>query len=291
MLTPTKARTAAPWLSLVLMLGLGTAALANQGATPPTGGVWTIAATSGDRNHVDFGLSIRTDHDNWESSDTQSIDIFRGLTSAQLNGNGEAVRFTVARDPGSFECTGWVARGSGGGPFTYAPNPQFATALQGRGMDAPTPMEQFEMTMGDVSLGYIDELRRAGYEPKTSQIVEMIQHGVSRRYVDSLTALGYRPGSIDELMRMRDHGVSVEFLQALRDAGVRPTAEQAIEMRDHGVSAEYLKGIREFGYRPSIDELVQLRDHGVSLEFIARVRNAGYHPSINDLIRLRDAGI
>jgi hypothetical protein len=291
MLTSTKARNAALWLSLALTLGLGTAAPANQAAPPPSGGVWTIATTSGDRSHVDFALIIRTDHSNWETSDTQSMDIFRGLTSAQLNGNGEAVRFMVVRDPGSFDCTGWVARGSGSGAFTYAPNAQFAAELQRRGMDAPTPMQQFEMMMEDVSLGYIDDLRRAGYGPTTKQIDQMIQHGVSRRYVDSLTALGYRPGSIDELIRMRDHGVSVEFLQAVRDAGVRPSAEQAIVMRDHGVSAEYLKGVRQFGYRPSIDELVQLRDHGVSLEFIARVRNAGYHPTVSELIRLRDAGI
>lgn len=291
MLTRRKGRIAAPWFSLALVLCLGAVALANQDALPPSGGVWTISSMPGDSRQVDFGLVVRTDHDNWETSDTQPMDIFRGLTPAQLNGTGEAVRFTVARDAGSFNCTGWVAHGSGRGEFTYAPNPQFAAELEHRGMDVPTPMQQFEMTMDDVSLGYIDELRRAGYAPATKQVVELIQHGVNERYVGALSTLGYRPGSIDELIRMRDHGVSVDFLQALRAAGVQPSAEQAIAMRDHGVSADYLLGVRKFGYRPSIDELIQMRDHGVSLEFIARVRNAGYHPSVSDLIRLRDAGI
>jgi hypothetical protein len=290
MSTPTKARTAALWLSFALTLGLGTSASANQDASPPSGGTWAITQTPAD-SHVDFALSIRTEHDTWETSDTQPVDIFRGLTTAQLNGSGQAVRFAVLRDPGSFDCTGWVAHGNGGGAFTYVPNAQFPAELQRRGMDVPTPMQQFEMTLNDVSLGYIDQLRGAGYQPTTKQIVEMIQHGVTPRYVQALAALGYRLGSIDELMRMRDHGVSADFLQALRDAGVRATAEQAIAMRDHGVSVEYLKGVRQFGYHPSIDELIQLRDHGVTLEFIARVRNAGYHPSLSDLIRLRDAGI
>ncbi len=284
------AHTGAPWLVIALTLLAGAPATANESAAPPSSGTWSISS-SGPAGQVDFGIAARTEHSDWEERATQPIANLRGLSLAQLAGSGQKVHFVVVRDPGTFDCVGWAARGSGAGTFTYAASAQFVSELESRGMAAPTPMQQFELMIDDISLAYVDELRRAGYEPTTDGLIEMADHGVTRNYVETVSAAGYRPGSIDELIGMRDHGVTPEYLVALRSAGLNATLNQAIEMRDHGVSADFAKGVRQLGYSPTVEQLIALRDHGVNLEYIRHVRQAGYRPSLEDLIRMRDAGI
>ena len=221
-------RNVAPWILIASIVSFASMARADV----PTTGSWTVSKTSDGR--VDLELSIRTATSEWNDGNTQSFHEFRGLDTGVLDGSGATVHFTIVRDAGSFACDGRVAHGSGGGTFTYAPSTAFAGELARRGMGSIGAMVQFRMTMSDVSLAYIDELRGDGYRPSANDIVTMM-----------------------------DHGVSVDFVASMKQEGYQPSIVDLIRLRDHGVSAAYVRRLKKAGYHPSIDDLIRLRDNGI----------------------------
>lgn len=58
----------------------------------------------------------------------------------------------------------------------------------------------------DISVGYISEIHRLGYQPDVEQLVRLADHGVSAAWVRQLQSTGLKP-SVDDLIRMRDAGV------------------------------------------------------------------------------------
>lgn len=172
--------------------------------------------------------------------------------------------FTIATDAGEFRAQGTFSGGNGGGTWTFAPNPGFASELQRRGVNAPSDKEQFELAMSGFKLSTLDALNAAGFaHPSAHDLVRMTDHGVTDDYVTAMKGLNFNPKTVDSLIRLRDHGVSVD----------------------------YMRGLQQLGYNPSAQDLVRLADHGVSLDFIKRMRSHGYtHLSADDLIRLRDHG-
>ena len=250
-------RNVAPWILIASIVSFAMMARADV----PTTGSWIVSRTSDEQ--VDLELSIRTSTSEWNDGNTQSFDEFHGLNGAQLDGGGATVHFTIVRDAGSLVCDGWVAHGGGGGAFAYAPSAAFARELAQRGMGSIGAMVQFRMTMADVSLAYIDELRGDGYRPSADDIITMMDHGVGERYVKALAAIGYHPKSVDDLIRMRDHGVSVDFVASMKQEGYRPSIVDLIRLRDHGISAAYVERLKNDGYHPSIDDLIRLHDNGI----------------------------
>ena len=204
-------------------------------------------------------------------------------------GNG----FTLVHDAGRFAATGVFSGSAGGGTWTFVPDPRFASALQQRGVDAPSDKQQFQLAMGDFKIATLDTLLHSGFErPSAGDLVAMTEHGVTADYVAAMKGLNFQPKTVGWLIALRDHGVTSGYLQALASAGyANINAPDAQRLVDHGVSREYLDGLRRLGYHPSADDLVRLADHGVSIAFIERMRSHGYtHLSVDDLIKLRDHG-
>src|SRR2546430_566059 len=103
-----------------------------------------------------------------------------GLSEADMRGAGVTVHFKIVRSAGTLDCEGWFASGKGSGHFTYQPNPAFVSELTKRGIDGPPPTawEQFQMTMADVGLELVDELKRQGYDrPTAGLLARMATHG------------------------------------------------------------------------------------------------------------------
>ena len=276
----------ASWLLLAVTALLPAVAKAGE---LPYNGTWTIQRISD--SVVQFGVRARTANDTYEDDHAVPLSRFNGLSASALAGSGD-VRFDVVSDPGTLHCMGAVRSGNGGGTYTYEPNSHFATALEQRSMISPSPQQQYRMTLGGVTLAFIDVLRADGYHPTTDAIIELMDHGVDERYVRGLSAAGLRPKSTDEVVRARDHGVTVDYIRAMADAGYHTTnVDELIRMRDHGVSSAFAAGLRARSFNASAEDLIRLMDHGVSLAYIDRLRAHGYHPTIDELIRLRDAGV
>ena len=253
-------RASAVLVTAVLMLALARAAWAQSGVS----GTWSITSTSGDTASVQFGVRYDSDNEHSDWSHDVPFGTLTGLGRDQLQSSGANVRFDVVRDAGTLHCVGYASHGAGGGTFTYAPSTGFADALASRGISRPTDQEQLRMTMANVTLAFIDLLRRNGdLITQPQEIIRILNHGVDEQYVTALASLGYR------------------------NLG----AEQLVRLRDHGVSATYIQGLQSYGYHPTTDELVRLRDHGVTLDFVKHLRDRGYNATVDQLVRLRDAGV
>lgn len=305
--------------ALLLVLSLmGATARAEQFS-----GTWSI--TPGDKAgevhlRMDYRRADANGNEEWDESSDVPLSQLRGLSAADLNGNG-ARTFSMARDAGDFSAQGSFNGGRGGGTWTFVPNRGFASELRKRGAGTPNDKQQFQLAMGGFKIATLATLLQSGFQrPNVDDLVRLTEHGVNNEYVGAMKGLRFSPKTVEELVRLRDHGVSPAYAADMLQRAPRLTAEDLIELRDHGVSTEYMQalaqggygnvspsdaermmdhgvsrsylaGLHRLGYHPSPDELVRLADHGVSVAFIERMRNHGYaRLSVDDLIRLRDHG-
>ncbi|THD76230.1 MAG: hypothetical protein E7812_16755 [Phenylobacterium sp.] len=220
----------------------------------------------------------------------------QGLTRAQLDApQATAVRFRLARDAGTLTCDGSAEHLHGSGVCQFAPNASFAQLLRARGAGEASPEQMLDMTLDDLNVAMLDELRREHYaQAGVAQLVRVAQHGVSLSWLQGMDAAGYRLGDVDALVRLRDHGVGPRYVADLKASGYRNlTADELIHLRDHGVSTGFLKALGELGYAGlPAEQLAKLRDHGVSEGFIRELDQAGYRRlPAEQLIRLRDHGV
>ena len=254
-------------------------------------GTWTIqTGRSSDTVNLELHIDADGDHSSWGSDEPYAA--LRQISRAELFSSGADVSFDVVRDAGTLHCRGHVAHGSGGGTFQYAANTGFARELAARGIGAPSADEQRRMTYSNVSLAFVDTLRRFHYPtPSAEDLIRMADHGVTAEYVAALEADGYHVESNSALVRMVDHGVTPTFIQSMRELGYHPSAEDLVRMVDHGVGTGIAQAMLANGYHPTVNQLIQLVDHGVTAQFVQRVRAHGYKPDIEQLIRLQDAGI
>lgn len=282
----------------VLLTALAAPVLASSGDGLPNDGQWLLDASRQGAT-VQFTLrassSSATHHDDFEMTNPMRLSALTGLTSDQLNSVGTHVSFRLIRDAGTFACDGWVAHLKGGGTFNFAASPSFAAGLANRGIGAPTGDQSLRLALGDIGLGYIDELKADGYaRPSIDDLVRMGDHGVDAAFLKDMSGFGYRLQNVDALVRLRDHGVDGDYLRGLAALGYKNIgAEDAVRFRDHGVDAGFIRGMQKDGYTGlSIENLVRLRDHGVDTDFVDEMRSAGYsNISADDLVRLRDHGV
>lgn len=283
-------RSLATVFSVALFMALAATSAAQ---TLPSVGAWAIRSSRDAGNTVNFEVLISEPgggHSSWGND----IDLsrLRGLSRSALFSSGSNVEFDVVRDAGTLHCAGHAALGSGGGTFTYAPNPSFAAELARRGVSRPNGDEQLRMTLSDVPLSFVDTLRSYHYSVTSpEELIRMTDHGVDSKYVTSIETAGYHVESAEDLVRMVDHGVTQSFIESMRGIGYRPSADELVRMVDHGVTAEFAQGMIAMGYHPSVDQLVRLVDHGVTIDFVKHLKSRGYSANVEQLIRLRDAGI
>jgi hypothetical protein len=244
-------------LVLLFHLAFGSAESAQNAS-----GTWSIAPSDGTR-HVE--LSLRADdartgsiHHNTFEIDPATL----GLTTAQLAAKNAAVRFTLAREAGTFLCTGTLNDGSGGGPLTFTPSDAFA-----------------------------DRMRSRGYNLTLDHLLEAASVDLTTDYVDGIAAAGYAHIEYANLIAFRATGVDPDYVRAIRQALAPNTlnSEQLIPLHALHVDAEYLRGLASVGYaqlEPS--QAIQLRALGIDAAYIRRVQAHGLaHPSIEKLVELK----
>ena len=174
---------AAP-IAVALMLVFASAAQAQNALS----GTWSVQRWS-DPGTVQFSVRYDSDHDHSDWSRDIPMSALAGLTRDQLQSAGENVRFDV---------------------FVCMPSTSYSNALASRGMSRPDEAQQLRMAMANVTIAFIDMLRR------------------------NSNAIKYRP-TPEELIRLRDHGVTLDFVKRVKDHGYNATVEQLIHMRDAGI--------------------------------------------------------
>jgi len=258
---------------------------------------WEVSQPDGaaPAGSVDFNLGYRTVNGSSTSGHQVALSTLAGLTPAQLAAKGQPVAFAIHRDAGDFSCKGVADQGHGRGTCVYAANAQFPAALAQRGVAGLQSYQQFQLSLHDLGLAYVDELNRQRYaKPTPTDLVAAAHHGAGLKQLQAMDAVGYRFGDVATLVRVRDHGVSARYITELKAYGYSALpASELVRLRDHGVSANYLSGLREQGFTGlQPDDLVRLRDHGVSAGFITELKSMGYDRlAPEELVRLRDHGV
>ena len=189
---------------------------------------------------------------------------FEGLTAGQL-ASGAPARFRLRQEPGTFHFDGTFAGGRGTGRFGFTADPAFAAELERRGMERPTPEQQFSMARHGVVLAYLDELAAQGYaRPATAALDRAGMSGADLAYLREMGALGYRLGTVEALMRLNNSGVTPGYVLQMRALGYRDlSAELLTRLRNHGVTSSFAQQMNtRAGRRLPVDELVRLRSRG-----------------------------
>jgi hypothetical protein len=208
----------------------------------------------------------------------------RSFARSDLEGLGTAdgpVRFRIAREAGTIECSGTMRDRRGSGDCRFTPDPGFAAELDRRGIGRPTSEQQFHLAMAGVGRPLLAELDRQGYpRARVQDLVALGIHGADVDYLRGLDGAGYRVGSLDKLVAFRIHGVTPAYiaeLAALGGAFRNMAPDRLVEMRIHGVTPGFARAMSELGYRGlGPGELVAMRIHGVSEARVRELAAIGY---------------
>jgi beta-lactamase regulating signal transducer with metallopeptidase domain len=193
------------------------------------------------------------------------LDAIEGLSAAQIGSSVRDARFTLRRDAGTFAFTGTFAGGHGRGRFVFTPSAAFGDSLERRGMERPTPTQQFSLARHGMNLDFLDELAKHGYaRPSTSTFVRSGLTSTDVSYVREMGALGYRLGTLDALMRMANQGVTPGYVRELAALGYRGlTAEELVRLQNHSLDAPRVSETNtRAGRRLGVEELVAMRVRG-----------------------------
>jgi hypothetical protein len=256
-------------------------------AQEPSPGTWELRPVRGGSG---YRLQLR---DEQQSHGTR-VDLGRltGLTQAQV-GMAGPVRFTLRRDAGTLAFEGVARAGVAAGTYTLELNPGFASELARRGVEKPSIAQHREMVRQDVTLAFVDELRRSS--PVTlAGLIRAGEHGIDIDYLRGLRSMGYDRLALEQLVRLRQHGVEPQYVRAMASLGYgQLTIEQLMTLRRHGVDPDYVRELNALGYaRLTIEELQRLRSHGIEPDYIRSLQGLGYaRVSIDELAALRAHGI
>jgi hypothetical protein len=248
-------------------------------AQEPSPGTWELRPVRGGSG---YRLQLR---DEQQSHGTR-VDLGRltGLTQAQV-GMAGPVRFTLRRDAGTLAFEGVARAGVAAGTYTLELNPGFASELARRGVEKPSIAQHREMVRQDVTLAFVDELRRSS--PVTlAGLIRAGEHGIDIDYLRGLRSMGYDRLALEQLVRLRQHGVEPQYVRAMASLGYgQLTIEQLMTLRRHGVDPDYVRELNALGYaRLTIEELQRLRSHGIEPDYIRSLQGLGYaRVSIDEL--------
>lgn len=246
-------------LLALIVPAIGGVASASSAVT----GTWSLepSATPG---AVHF--SIRTEDADGESHVSSSFSTTLaelGLSDAQLRSPGIHVTFTLSREAGSIACDGWIANGKGGGPFTFTPNPAYASAMRSLGAGSLTPQNQLVGAVLDISTAYVRSMAAAGYPDLSfANLTAFRALKIDAAYARAMRgAFGSNGLPASQLTPLKALDVSPEYLASMQSVGVPiASAEEAIRLRALHIDGAYVKRVEAHGFaHPTVDQLVRLK--------------------------------
>lgn len=225
-------------------------------------GNWTLAPSE-EAGQVQFGLYIRNEDNNMQSSSGWPISAFQGLDLA--NRARHDVTFAVVRDAGRFDCDGYLNQGEGAGFFRFTPDAKFADTMRDLGFAGIDENKQFAMAIHDVTVEYARQMKSHDLTDLDSdKLLAFRIFNITQQFIRDLRAEGLAATDADKLVAFRVHGVTPAMVRELRKAGLEPSEDQLIAMRVHNVTPQFIAQMKARGLKDlSIDKLVALRVHGI----------------------------
>lgn len=271
-------------------------------------GTWTITTGRGDGR---LQINLHYEQSNWGRR-IDRADLL-GLADDAVNAaTSTPVAFRIQREAGAFDMEGSFREGRGAGHFRFVPDRGFVStlrslgvtdaeratdrdllnlamadataanlrALMALGLGAVDVEQVVELSIFDITPGYVREMRALGIDGTSSVrgMVELRVHGISTGYVRELESIGYRDLGRRRLLDMGIHGVTVERVRELQALGYADlSAQELVDMRIHGVTPEYIRELRAAGFGNLTPEaMVEMRIHRVTPRFVRELAELGY---------------
>ncbi len=218
-------------------------------------------------NELELDLRLSSDRDSWTVGLSTTTDELEGFRP------GDEIEFRLVREAGTFTFRGdfltGVPESDGTGRFEFEPSASFANDLREAGYE-PKTKDFLILAAVNVGSGFLRELNELGYQVTLDELISMAIHGVTPAFIRSLSAVGYENVPQDELVAARIHGVDADLARtwAERLGGVVPLDElQGLSI--HGVTPEFADALHALGYTEvDADELRSLQIHGVDPNFL-----------------------
>ena len=225
-------------------------------------GNWTLGPSK-EAGQVQFGLYIRNENTNLQTTSDWPITAFQGLDLA--NRERHDVRFAVARDAGRFDCDGYLNEGQGAGFFRFTPDSRFVARMREIGFDGIDENKQFAMAVHDVTVEYAKQMKAHDLTHlDTDKLLAFRIFDITQQFIRDLRSEGLAATDADKLIAFRVHGVTPAMVREMRKAGLEPSEEQLIAMRVHGVTPQFIAEMKARGLKDlNIDKLVALKVHGI----------------------------
>jgi hypothetical protein len=225
-------------------------------------GNWTLSP-SREAGQVQFGLYIRNEDTNMQSSSDWPVSAFQGLDLASRDRHD--VKFAVVRDAGRFDCDGYLNQGQGAGFFRFTPEAKFVASMRALGFDGIDENKQFAMAVHDVTVEYARQMKAHDLTNlDTDKLLAFRIFNITQQFIRDLRAERLAANDADKLIAFRVHGVTAAMVREVRKAGLEPSEDQLIAMRVHNVTPEFVAQMKARGLTDlSIDKLVALRVHGI----------------------------
>ena len=233
----------------------------------PLKGNWTLSPSK-EAGQVEFGMYIRNDGHNMQTTSDWPVGAFQGLDLATRERHD--VKFVIARDAGRFDCDGYLDQGEGAGFFRFSPDPRFAGSMRAIGFDGIDENQQFAMAVHDVTLAYARQMKGMNLNGLTTEkLLAFRIYDISQEFRRELRTECLAASDADKLVAIRVHGVTPQMVREMRKLGLVTDEDQYIAFRVHGVSPEFIAKIEAFGYSHLAPrQLIAMRVHGFTPEFI-----------------------
>ncbi len=228
-----------------LLIAIAVTLLIPAAALADLHGAWTITESDDDCLH----LNLTTGNwSNWGRS-VRASDI--GLDPATIHSaTAKLVKFEMRREPGTISFEGTFKLGDGAGQLYFTPNPNFAAAIRGLGIEDDLLADRTE-----------DE-----------KLLSLALVDVTVAYARSMKSM-FPEITFRELRRARGVDLTAEYVTQMRAVGVNfTTAREAARLKSLNVTPKYVNELAAAGYKNlSFDQLRRFATHGITPEFIRRM--------------------
>jgi hypothetical protein len=247
-------------LAALLVMALVACVCMRASATDSIAGHWTLTdAGSPGALHLVLYSEDRNGHEVF--SNGHDIDA-SALSPVPELGSMGPLRFTLAREAGTFVFTGAASGRTGSGTFEFSPNAAFTETLRKQGITVNGQREVLAAAGTDLTVEYARAIASSGYQALSlHQLVVFRSLGISPEWFnDEQRAFGAIVPAVDvgAIWALK---ISPEYVERLRSLGVTSlTPRDTIRLKSIGVNAEFIDGLRSRGMRNlTVAQIVALR--------------------------------
>jgi hypothetical protein len=258
-------------------------------------GEWTADVRNASGNDIQITFMSGSSKGSYSNSmgRTMKISDFQGLNIADVTSAAKtAVKFSLVREPGTFDCEGSFTQGLGAGFWKFTPNQSFVSAMRGRGYDKLTDEDLMRAAFHNLTSKYIDELKTAGFSRVTfDDLSRAAGHEITVAYINELRSAGYNSVTMDDIIRAHNHEIDTAYLNQMREMGFeKQTLDDVIRARNHQIDPGFIAEMRSAGFSDlSLDDVIRLKNHQISANYVSELKAEGIaNVSADDVIRAKN---